>query len=214
MLYLINIFGPTYSKLKKERMIMASFMQELKKDWKVPPNLLTEARLILCPLPGLLIIGLVMTNSPHRLVVAAIVFAIVAATDKLDGWWARRFNMVTRLGTILDPIVDKFLVGFTLIALSIVNLYVILPTVVILVREIYVAIMLSNARRLNRKVEVITSGKVKMVAQCVAIFMLILPMLYVWQMALTWLVVGVAVDSTITSGLDYWRVFAQAKKGD
>lgn len=191
---------------------MTSFMRELKKDWKVPPNLLTEARSILAPLPGLLIVGLIMSNSPYRLVVAAVVFAIVAVTDLLDGWWARKFNMVTKLGIILDPIVDKFLVGFTLIALSIVNPYVILPTVVILVREIYVAIMLSNARKLNRKVEVITSGKVKMMAQCVAIFMLILPIFYTWQMVLTWLLVGVAVGSTITSGLDYWRVFAEAKK--
>jgi CDP-diacylglycerol--glycerol-3-phosphate 3-phosphatidyltransferase len=193
-------------------MTMASFMQELKKDWKVPPNLLTEARLIFSLAPSLLIIGLVIPNSPYRLAVAAVVFAIVAATDLLDGWWARKFNMVTRLGTILDPVVDKFLVGFTLIALSIMDPCVIFPTVIILIREIYVAIMQAHARKLNHDVSVITSGKIKMVAQCVAIALLILPTFYDWQMQITWLIVGVAVNLTITSGLDYRRVFAEAKK--
>jgi len=192
---------------------MASFMQEFKKDWKVPPNLLTEARLIFSFTPSLLIIGLVMPNSPYRLIVAAVVFAIVAATDKLDGWWARRFDMVTRLGTILDPVVDKFLVGFTLIALSVINPCVILPTVVILIREIYVAAMQAHARKLNHDVNVITSGKIKMVAQCVAITLLILPTFYDWQTQMTWLIVGVAVALTVTSGLDYRRVFSEAQKG-
>jgi CDP-diacylglycerol--glycerol-3-phosphate 3-phosphatidyltransferase len=189
-------------------------MQELKKDWKVAPNLLTEARLVFSLAPSLLIIGLVMPNSPYRLVVAAVVFAIVAVTDKLDGWWARKFNLITILGTILDPVVDKFLVGFTLIALSTLNPFVILPTAIILIREIYVAVMQAKTRKFNHGISVITSGKIKMVAQCVAITLLILPTFHIWQMQFTWLVVGVAVTLTITSGLDYWRLFAEAKKGE
>ncbi|MEZ6075899.1 MAG: CDP-alcohol phosphatidyltransferase family protein [Pirellulaceae bacterium] len=44
-------------------------------------------------------------------------FVIAASTDFLDGWWARRFNQITKLGRVLDPFVDKIIVTAALIAL-------------------------------------------------------------------------------------------------
>lgn len=45
------------------------------------------------------------------------IFAVMAATDKLDGYLARRFNQITRLGTLLDPAADKLLVACSLVLL-------------------------------------------------------------------------------------------------
>lgn len=46
--------------------------------------------------------------------VAAIIFIIAACTDKLDGWMARKYNQVTELGKLMDPIADKLLTCGTL----------------------------------------------------------------------------------------------------
>ncbi len=48
---------------------------------------------------------------------ALVAFIIAASTDFLDGWWARRFNQITKLGRVLDPFVDKIIVTAALVAL-------------------------------------------------------------------------------------------------
>ena len=85
---------------------------------------LTMLRLLLLPVfLWLLLLGAgpgaggVPRDNPHRWS-AMIVFAIMAITDKLDGWLARKFNQASRLGALLDPIADKLLVASSLVVLS------------------------------------------------------------------------------------------------
>lgn len=78
--------------------------------------------------------------------VAAIIFIIAACTDKLDGWMARKYNQVTELGKLMDPIADKLLTCGTLIVAAIFNEFgnAVLGWVVtalFLIREIGITIM-------------------------------------------------------------------------
>lgn len=78
--------------------------------WNVP-NVLSMLRLVLSAFVFILI--------PLGWYVAALVlFVLSALTDSLDGWWARRFNQITKLGRVLDPFCDKILICGTFILLA------------------------------------------------------------------------------------------------
>lgn len=175
---------------------------EFVKDWAVLPNLITETRMVLSPVAAILYL-----INPNKLYwIALLVFVLVSATDKIDGYLARRLDMVTLLGKALDPIVDKVLVLMTLLALSIVHPLVLVPTVIIFARELSVFLMLKRVRKHGRVISTVYSGKVKMVVQCVAIALLFLPLHGSWEL-LVWAVVGGSVALTITSWGDYLKAY-------
>jgi CDP-diacylglycerol--glycerol-3-phosphate 3-phosphatidyltransferase len=83
------------------------------------PMGLTMLRLLLLPVFLWLILASPPDAGPRQFRWAAIgVFAVMALTDKLDGYLARRLNQTSRLGTILDPIADKLLVASSVVLLS------------------------------------------------------------------------------------------------
>ena len=80
------------------------FIRNWKKDVFTIPNLLSLFRLILIPVYISLYLK---ANQPSELLLAAAILTVSCLTDLLDGWIARRFDMVSTLGKILDPIADK-----------------------------------------------------------------------------------------------------------
>jgi len=76
------------------------------------PNLLTLLRIAACP-------GLVLLLSGHRYDLALLVFLAAGITDGLDGYIAKRYNCVSSLGAILDPIADKLLIACAYIMLAV-----------------------------------------------------------------------------------------------
>lgn len=102
--------------------------------WNIP-NILSMIRLLLVP-PTVALIVL------NKMVPALILFLVACATDLLDGWIARHYNMKTVLGTWLDPLADKLmaicvLVSFTLVEAQILPWYV---TLAILLKEMLMLI--------------------------------------------------------------------------
>ena len=102
------------------------------------PNLLTLSRIIAVPIlvallwvPGRLAYGL-----------AFVLYALICITDYLDGWLARRWKIVSRLGAFLDPIADKIMVASVLLMLCAVQVIEgvhIIAALIILLREIMVS---------------------------------------------------------------------------
>src|SRR5262245_64499441 len=76
------------------------------------PIALTLFRIVLVPL----IIVFLISSSRVHVLIAAVIFIAASLTDWLDGRMARRWNQVTRLGTLLDPVADKLLVAAALVA--------------------------------------------------------------------------------------------------
>ncbi|USR80003.1 CDP-diacylglycerol--glycerol-3-phosphate 3-phosphatidyltransferase [Arcanobacterium pinnipediorum] len=133
-------------------------------------NVLTVIRLILVPL---FIVAFIEDTDPRRWLAWGI-FAIAAFTDKLDGHYARKYNMVTNFGKLADSIADKALIISGLLLLSWHERLWWWVTIVFIVREFGITFM----RMVMVKKKVMAAGmggKIKMVAQSFGIAGLILP---------------------------------------
>ena len=108
---------------------------------------------------------------------AAILFGLASLTDWLDGYLARRLNQVSKIGAFLDPIADKLIVITVLVI--IVNthgqLYILIPALVIIAREIVVSGLREWMSELGRRESVSVSmlGKFKTASQMIALFLML-----------------------------------------
>ena len=135
-------------------------------------NLLTISRIIFAVVIFLLLI------KPDGYLLALIFFFIAGITDYFDGYLARKYNAVSQLGEILDPIADKILILFLLIGLSI-NLssyFIGFTGAIIIMREIWVgALRDMNARNKNIAATKVTFlAKIKTSIQLLTIFIYLL----------------------------------------
>ncbi|HAM25137.1 MAG TPA: CDP-diacylglycerol--glycerol-3-phosphate 3-phosphatidyltransferase [Microbacteriaceae bacterium] len=147
--------------------------------------------------------------------VAAVLFVVAIVTDTVDGILARRQNLVTDFGKILDPIADKVLTGGALVALSILGELWWWVTIVILIREFGITIFRLVVIR-TRVVPAVASGKLKTVLQAVAISLLLFPFWTIvgtWELWVGWVVMGAAVVLTVVSGVDFFvKYFHQNRR--
>ncbi|MEO7192120.1 MAG: CDP-diacylglycerol--glycerol-3-phosphate 3-phosphatidyltransferase [Vicinamibacterales bacterium] len=141
------------------------------------PNTLTLGRIFLVPL---LVVVLLTKFDGRELfgvgneVLGAAIFAIASLTDWLDGFLARRRGQVTGLGQWMDPLADKLLVTGALISLVQLDLAAAWMVAVILGREFAVTVLRSVVHARGYALPASPIGKVKLVAQVVAILALIL----------------------------------------
>jgi CDP-diacylglycerol--glycerol-3-phosphate 3-phosphatidyltransferase len=136
----------------------------LDRVWTVP-NIISTARLFLA-------VVLFVAIERELCQPALVLFLVAASTDWVDGWWARRFGQVSRLGRILDPLVDKVIVCGAFILLAARDgSSAILPwmAVVVVVRELVVTAVRAEMERTGHDFSAGLSGKLKMVLQCGAI---------------------------------------------
>lgn len=173
-------------------------------------NIVTLARIAL--VPGVVAALVVDTDGGWRLVAAGL-FALAAATDRLDGYLARRMEQVTAWGTFVDPVADKVLMGATLVTLSVLGGLPWWVTVVILVREVGVtALRLAVLRYVV--IPASRGGKLKTVLQSVGVGMFVLPLDRMPEpvTVLAWAILGLAIVVTVVTGVDYvrrgWRIRA------
>ncbi len=172
--------------------------------WTIP-NQITSVRLILA-------IGVFVAIAWHAFLTAIILFAIAAATDWVDGYWARKYRQVTKLGRIFDPFVDKIIICGTFIFLAAEDGSRIMPwmAVVVVGRELLVTALRGAIEQGGGDFSANMAGKWKMVFQCAAV---IASMLLLWRHAESpgWLgqtataLVWLAVLSTLYSGAIYVR---------
>ena len=108
---------------------------------------------------------------------ATAIFALAAITDLMDGYLARKLDQTSRLGAFLDPVADKLMIAVVLVLLvqEHPTIWLALPAAVIVGREITVSALREWMAELGarRKVAVSYLGKVKTVAQMLALLLLI-----------------------------------------
>ena len=168
-----------------------------------PANVVTLTRLALVPL---VVAALVADEHGGWRLVATVLFVAAAATDRLDGWLARRRDEVTDWGKLVDPIADKALIGGALVTLSWLGDLPWWVTVVILTRELGItALRLAVLRYVV--IPASRGGKLKTVLQSVGIGLFLLPLDRLPDAVTTaaWAVVLLAVAVTVVTGADYLR---------
>jgi CDP-diacylglycerol---glycerol-3-phosphate 3-phosphatidyltransferase len=167
-------------------------------------NIITAVRILLAPLFIWMLLADAGELGLLRYLAAAL-FIVAIATDSVDGILARRQNLVTNVGKLLDPIADKVLTGGALVALSLLNELWWWVTIVILVRELGITAFRFAVLR-NRVVAASPGGKLKTVIQSVAISLYLVPLwvfLGDWMHWVNGVVMGAALVLTVLTGIDY-----------
>jgi CDP-diacylglycerol---glycerol-3-phosphate 3-phosphatidyltransferase len=171
--------------------------------WTVP-NALSLGRLVL----SIVVFVLVVQRADAW---ATILFLLASTTDWIDGWYARRFGQVSRLGRIFDPLVDKVLVcGAAILVADPAGPLAPWMAVVIVVRELVVTAIRAEMEAAGVDFSAGWSGKVKMVLQCAAVALVLAarawpewtPFAVPLSTAALW-TVWAAVVATAWSGLEY-----------
>lgn len=173
-------------------------------------NVLTVVRIVLVPVFVALVIVSGMTDNRWR-IAAAITFGVASFTDYVDGWIARRFELVTSFGKVADPIADKALTGSALVLLSWYDLLPWWVTLVILVREWGITLLRFWVIRYG-VIAASRGGKLKTVLQIAAIAWYLWPFPAPWSAVGPWLM-GAALLVTVVTGVDYVVAAIRLRRG-
>ncbi|AZU01211.1 CDP-diacylglycerol--glycerol-3-phosphate 3-phosphatidyltransferase [Brevibacterium linens] len=191
--------------------------------WNIP-NALTVLRIIMVPL----FLVLLLTDGGNDVTLrwwALVVFLLAMFTDFVDGYLARRNNLITNFGKIADPIADKSLMAAALIGLAIIAELPWWVPVIILVREFGITVL----RFFMIRIAVMPAsrgGKIKTVLQTAAIglFLVVFPLSDVAPsvvsdilLVVAWVIMAAAIVVTIVTGVDYCvqaaKLYKDAKNG-
>jgi CDP-diacylglycerol--glycerol-3-phosphate 3-phosphatidyltransferase len=166
------------------------------------PNLLTLFRIAAVPI----IIILMLFPNRFCVFVAALVFSAAAITDYLDGFYARKRNMVTTLGKIMDPVADKLLVSSAFIMLTALNWVPAWVVCIIIGRELAVTGLRNIIAEKGEDLSASNLGKFKTGFQIAAIIPLMIhfPFFGLNVQAIGNLFLWGALVFTIWSGVDYF----------
>jgi CDP-diacylglycerol---glycerol-3-phosphate 3-phosphatidyltransferase len=161
------------------------------------PNFLTVVRIMLVPV----IVVALLEETPNADMFAAIIFALAAFTDGLDGYLARSRGSVTTFGKLMDPIADKLLIIAPLVSLVSLGRIAAWVAMVIIAREFAVTALRMVAVEQGVVIPASNLGKLKTITQVAAIFAVIaVSSTPLWVDLLVYL----AVLTTVASGIDYF----------
>ncbi|MFW5979515.1 MAG: CDP-diacylglycerol--glycerol-3-phosphate 3-phosphatidyltransferase [Halanaerobium sp.] len=165
------------------------------------PNKLSLLRILLVPI----IIYLLLINTFNTAAAALVVFILAALTDKYDGYYARKHNLITTLGKILDPLADKLLIIGVFTAFVEVGILSTWPLLIIVARELAVTGLRVVAADQGSVIPANIWGKTKTTIQMItAIALIINPQIFNLPLLLTESLVWLTVIITIYSGYTYF----------
>ena len=137
--------------------------------------------------------------------IALALFILASLTDFVDGWIARKYNLVTNFGKFMDPLADKLLVGAALVALVEMERIPGWIVIVIISREFIISGFRLIAADSNVVIAASYWGKFKTVFQMVMVCLMIanLGTVWVWMKRLTDICMWIALALTVISLVDY-----------
>lgn len=177
------------------------------------PDQLAFVRIVLVPI----IMGFILAGGrgvDRAYGIAAVLFAIAALTDFLDGYFARRWGITTILGAFLDTTADKVLVTGALLALVAVERASVWVTLIIMGREFVVMALRGLTAIEGTTVPPSFAGKAKATVQMLAVFLAILRLSDQWgPLYLDEWMMWIAAIVTIASGWGYISTFREVVDG-
>ncbi|MBT2690782.1 CDP-diacylglycerol--glycerol-3-phosphate 3-phosphatidyltransferase [Bacillus sp. ISL-47] len=184
------------------------------------PNKITVSRIMLIPIFLLVMlvpfswgeVVLLGAEMPVTHLIGALIFIVASVTDWVDGYYARKYNLVTNLGKFLDPLADKLLVSAALIVLVELGLAPSWIVIIIISREFAVTGLRLVLAGEGEVVAANQLGKIKTWAQIVAISALLLHNIIFEMVSIPFddIALWVAMFFTIWSGWDYFAKNKQA----
>lgn len=176
------------------------------------PNILTILRLVAAPIVALI---LIFTTDSLWSLIALLIYSIASATDWLDGYLARRWEIVSNFGRMLDPIADKLMVIVLLMALmgtAIGDIWLAIPALIIVTREIMVSGLREFMAKHDFIMHVTFAAKLKTTIQLIAIGFLIGAFIFTpngWEFQLCYQIgmIGLWFAAIITAqtGIAYYK---------
>ena len=179
------------------------------------PNKITLFRTILIPIFIVFLLinmggsisilgGLTITLN---IFIAALIFMFASFTDFIDGYLARKYNLVTNMGKFLDPLADKLLVGSAFIVMVELGLMHSWMVVVVIAREFAVTGLRLLAVEKGEVIPAGILGKLKTISQLIAIILILLgnPIFNTLGFKLDYILLWISVILTILSGLEYFK---------
>jgi CDP-diacylglycerol--glycerol-3-phosphate 3-phosphatidyltransferase len=199
---IVKIYGESNTELKNKMNL---------------PNKLTVFRIALVPV---IMFFIVIFDEPWAKIIAALLFLVASVTDMLDGIIARKNNIVTNFGKLMDPLADKFLVVGSLIAItaspSFREFYMlsVWVTAGVFFRELAVTSIRLVANTSDGSVIAANfAGKLKTLAQCVCVLTVLLEDIVLTQNfgtpenVFSYVTMSVMLSLTIYSGFEYLRTY-------
>ena len=173
---------------------------------KYIPNAITVFRILIVPLFVLFEISVLKGENNRLYYLLSFFFMLILATDGIDGYLARKWNVVSEFGKLLDPIADKLIICSALFILSwflVVPWYV---TFLIIAREVIITILrfylISN---INFVLPADISGKLKTILQSISTTLVLLP-IHTYPSIISSIILGTlffAMILTVLSGYNY-----------
>lgn len=167
------------------------------------PTVLTLSRIVVIP------VFIIVT--PVNNFLGALVFGLAAATDFLDGYFARRLGTVTKFGILMDPIADKILVIAALVLLVDMGRVSVWIAVIIIVREFLITALRVVALAKDIVIKAELGGKLKVTTQITAILCLILGWdvmgmdLFDVGIVLLWTSIVLSIISGFQYMISFWK---------
>ncbi len=174
------------------------------------PNILTIYRIISLPI----LIILILSSDLNSNFYAVILFVSIAASDFLDGYFARKMNVESNFGKMLDPIADKLFIITVIICLMIngsIYSFSLIPGFLIIFREIFVSGLREyySSRNKNLVINVSLLGKQKTAVQMLSLFLILLaPIILQYNSIITAAGISflwIAMILSIISGYQYYK---------
>ena len=163
------------------------------------PNKLTVFRVLLIPL----FVLFMQPFMPYGDVIALIIFIVASLTDLFDGKIARKYNLITNFGKLMDPLADKLLVCTAMLCLMDIDRLPAIAVIIIIAREFIISAVRLVAASENVVIAASMWGKAKTVSQMTMVIILLLHFSWPYYNYLELLSIIVATALTVISLVDY-----------
>ncbi|HMS34229.1 MAG TPA: CDP-diacylglycerol--glycerol-3-phosphate 3-phosphatidyltransferase [Ignavibacteria bacterium] len=134
------------------------------------PNQLSLLRIILAPV----FLHLFLSENPLYKKISLVIFFIAVLTDWYDGWHARRYGQVSKVGIFLDPLADKFLTSIAFIGFYILGIMPLWMVLIIVVRDIVITLLRSYQEANGKTMKTSYIAKTKTFIQMTYIFLIVI----------------------------------------
>ncbi|HAT51168.1 MAG TPA: CDP-diacylglycerol--glycerol-3-phosphate 3-phosphatidyltransferase [Alphaproteobacteria bacterium] len=168
------------------------------------PNFLSFCRIFSVPA----FIWLVLNDFLHW---ALFLFIMAGITDALDGYIAKRFNSVTKLGEFLDPLADKLLITSGFITLTINGLMPLWITLIVVTRDLVIiaGAIVFQVLTGSLKMEPLVISKINTVMQIILIISIMIENLYLLKFSLMTMLLIIVSFTTVLSGVIYIFIWSK-----